>query len=92
MPLPIGICVVAAAIRNGSFVWSLPAPARHNDVLSHAREHGVRLSSLEDDQGFLLSDGQFARRPVALRVATKASQLIGEPVAPHVGLFSEDVW
>lgn len=89
-----GVCVVAVAILDDQGgIWSLPAPRRHAHVLSHAREYGVQLPSLEDSQGFLLSNGKFARRMPSLAIATRMGQLKdGGPTAPHVGLFSEDVW
>lgn len=85
--------VECAAIRaDDGVIYSLPRPARHHDVIQHAREKGYTGLVSGDRQGFLLSDGRFAWRRPALHVATRAEQLIRKPTAPAHGLFSEDVW
>lgn len=76
-------------------VYSLPPPARHHDVLhAMSREFGISQDTHGKDmeQGFILTDGGWARRARALMIAQLRGQLIREPTAPHIGLFSEDVW
>lgn len=85
--------VVAAAVRYRGEVYSLPPPARHHDVIALiCARHGLDgYQPSQDDRGFLLSDGRYARRRAAAVVAVRAGQC--ERVAhPRHGLFSEDLW
>jgi hypothetical protein len=85
--------VVAAAINHndsGVFV-SLPAPARHHDIIAHLAQAG-HPKPIRGTQGFMLDDGTFVMRKAALYIAEEAGQLIREPIARGHGLFSEDVW
>jgi hypothetical protein len=80
--------IAAAAIRmEDGTVYSLPPPARHHTIMQH-----FKLIPTADQQGFVTDKGEWVRRKPALRIAMAAEQLIGEPVTPHFGLFSEDVW
>jgi hypothetical protein len=94
MPDLAQITMACAAIRlaDGT-IYSVPRPGRHHDVIRVIREAGITTPIRQDQQGFLLSDGRWAKRMPALMVALKAGQ-IKEPLPPHSchGLFSEDVW
>lgn len=83
--------IVAAAIRSGDRTWSLPAPARHRDVILVARrDHGATYADVCcHNQGFLTSTGRFVGREEALCVAHLALQ-----VTDIIGsvLTSEDLW
>lgn len=84
--------VVAAAIRMGGEVISLPPPARHNDILAHMAklQHGIYRVPAHT-QGFLISDGRFADRRAARKIAEAAGQLLPRDMGlPE--LYSEDVW
>lgn len=84
--------VVSVAIRTeDGMIHSLPAPARHFQVVQLLTEnHGYKQTTMED-QGFLLSDGRFCRRKPAKYIAEKAGQLLDRALdSPY--LFSEDVW
>jgi len=89
--------VVAAAVfvQGNEFrhdlILSMPPPARHSDIIRAAASLGMEVLFVQESQGFLLSDGRFARRKPALVIAREAGQVLRE-TAPHVGLFSEDVW
>lgn len=85
--------VVAAAINrnNSGEIVSLPAPARHHNIVAFINEKYGDFP-VRGEQGFILDDGSFVMRKPALRIAENAGQLIKEPVAPGHGLFSEDVW
>ena len=85
--------VVAAAINHNDsgVIHSLPAPARHNDVIGKRASEGYPWP-IRGTQGFVLDDGTFVMRRAALVVAERAGQLIRTPTAPAHGLFSEDVW
>lgn len=83
--------VVAAAIRVDGKVYSLPAPARHHDVIKHVMESGVTSLFPQESQGFLLSNGQFATRDTARRIAVENGQVDGRKIVGSK-LTSEDLW
>lgn len=84
--------IETAAIKtDDGTVWTLPRPARHHDVIRHIRDSGVKLPVGGDRQGFVLSNGQFARRKPALRVAIRAGQILNGRVIGGI-LTSEDLW
>ncbi|TPK15216.1 hypothetical protein FJ872_19680 [Mesorhizobium sp. B2-5-9] len=81
--------IVAAAVRQYGLTVSLPAPARHGDILKPLHiASGVLVQP--DDQGFLTSTGRFVGRTEAVDVARAAGQIIKPQWPPH--LFSEDLW
>lgn len=83
-----GETIVAAAILIDGKVWTLPAPARHHDVIRHYREETSAERLPENDQGFVSSNGRFLRRKAALAIAFEADQ-----VTDVTGtLTSEDLW
>jgi hypothetical protein len=84
--------VVAAAIKriDTGTVYTLEPPARHADVILKMAREGVSALTPDAEQGFLLSDGRFARRRAAEQVARVAGQLTGEMHGPI--LTSEDLW
>ena len=90
------LTVVAAAVRYGDLILSVPAPARHNHVLVAALDHFGVAHVGTDVQGFLLSDGTFANRPDAYKIARASGQpwlrRIGREYYQGPDLFSEDVW
>lgn len=68
-------------------VISAPPPARHHNLFALVK--GLP----PNESGFLLSDGSFADREEALRVALAAGQpLINHPGRHPTRLFSEDLW
>lgn len=89
----VSLRVVAVACRAGELVLTLPAPARHHNVLRLMTELELFPASPKD-QGFLLSDGSYADRRRALKVATAAGQVFPRKPGQYNGpeLFSEDVW
>lgn len=84
--------VEAAAIRldSGQVVY-LPRPQRHNHIIAELGKAGRRQCS-GDVQGFLLSNGRFADRYEAYRVAQDAGQILPRRLGGGPRLFSEDVW
>jgi len=80
----------AAILALDGKVWSVPRPGRHHDVIRVMKQEGYD-TPIQGEQGFLLSDGRFARRTSALTVARRANQLIRKTNPQHM-LFSEDVW
>jgi len=78
--------IEAVAIEFEFFVWTLPRPARHHDVIAERkRRNGLTGSGR---QGFVTNTGRFVDRGAAAHIAYCAGQ-IKEPKAQ---LFSEDVW
>lgn len=74
---PSVLFVEAAAIRAADgTVFSLPRPNRHSDIIWHMHDLGANPNGPLVEQGFLLSDGRFARRPPAGIVALKAGQCL----------------
>lgn len=85
------LTVEAAAIRINGEIHSLPKPARHEDVvLSAERSTGKPFIRRDENMGFLLSDGRFASRELALVIAEDARQLI--KAAKYNVLLTENVW
>lgn len=82
--------VAAAIIDTDGTVFSVPPPGRHHNVIHKMADAGRPCPPI-DNQGFLLSDGRFARRKPAKRVARKAGQLLPNASKLDI-LFSEDVW
>jgi hypothetical protein len=82
--------IVSAALKmdNGAVV-SLPAPARHGDVIAVLSRLGLSGAvGLDAEQGFLTSGGTFAHRRLAHRIAFKAGQI----ASMEGELYSEDLW
>ena len=70
-------------------VYSVPRPGRHHDVIRLMVEKG-RPTPISGEQGFVLSDGRFARRKPAARIAITAGQI--EKLKWPPLLYSEDLW
>ena len=82
--------VVQAAIRDPEGkVHTLPRPARHSGVYFQMMREGTPYASDEVVKGFLLSDGTFASRRQAGRVAVKAGQV---EKYDSSGLITDDLW
>lgn len=85
------LTVEAAAIKLRDVVWSVPRPGRHHDVIRKMRDEGItEKQNAEWEQGFVLSDGRFARRTQAAAVAIRAGQI--ERLKWPPSLYSEDLW
>ena len=88
--------IVAAAIRRNmdGLVYSLPAPARHHDIIRYTKDLTSEPVSGRDTQGFIAVDqrgvrfvGRMEARDIALHIAKQ----ITTPSHP-TELFSEDLW
>lgn len=87
--------IVAVAIKVFGVTNSLPAPARHADVLKKLIDFNRvpdfnPLVMLGDAEGFLTSTGRFVNRREAARIALAARQTTKLIDPPE--LFSEDLW
>jgi len=83
--------VVASAIAYDGEIYSLPAPARHVDVMKHMIGLGIVDLIPPDDQGFVTSTGRFVTRQEAANLAVAACQITETKFQPGI-LFSEDLW
>lgn len=81
--------VVAVGIRNRGLIITLPAPARHGDVLKPLWQMNGDIVA-PDDQGFVTSTGRWVDRIEAAGIAKAAGQI--ETLYAPPWLFSEDVW
>lgn len=79
---------VSAACRVDGLTYSMPAPARHHDILLRMPTPERHLCT----QGFLLSDGRFIEREGARVVAIDTKQVKDMSVLHARELFSEDLW
>jgi len=89
-----GQLIVAAAIKEGDLVRSVPRPGRHHTIIRAAMEAGLP-TPITGEQGFLTSDGEFVGRKTAMRIALAAGQeIIRKEAYAYDGgpLFSEDLW
>ena len=82
--------IVAAACQVDGMTISMPAPARHHDVLWSMDAWG--LPTGEADQGFLDHRGVFVGRKAGLIVARNWSQITKEQFDDANELFSEHLW
>lgn len=81
--------VVAAAMIYNGVVCSLPAPARHNDIIRSIAEHvGEEYWPINGETGFVTSEGRFVGRNVGMELARAA----GQTDSVSDTLFSEDLW
>lgn len=87
----MGERIVAAAVVYNGVTCSLPAPARHGDIMhTIARHVGEDRWPVDGISGFLTSSGQFVSRIQAARVAVEAGQIDKPKWGAH--LYSEDLW
>jgi hypothetical protein len=89
--------VIAAALRlEDGTVRSLPAPARHADVMRVMAHEGVdRIAVLRATQGFLASDAgreRFVDRQHAALIAQRAGQILPGRFVRAKTLTTEEVW
>ncbi len=92
--------IVASAIKVGSLVCTMPAPARHHDIIRQMSKQNVHDYS-DETQGFINDQGQFMNRRDAYQHALQCGQgtprrdiTLNEKPNSYDGpeLFSEDLW
>lgn len=79
--------IVAAAVQWHGITLTLPAPARHHNILHTAYPF---TGLIADGQGFITDEGQFVDRERAFQIAEVAGQIIKAHAPPR--LYSEDLW
>lgn len=83
--------IIQAAIKKDGVVYTLPQPARHNQVLRLCEELLTKgLVRARGDQGFLTNKGRFVDRIEAAAIALAAKQI--EKLGWPPNLYSEDLW
>ena len=85
----------AAILDDEGKPWSLPRPARHSNVIHLMATSGcptpIKRGEHGERQGFLLSDGTFADRVEAKRIALLTGQVTEAKMISN-DLTSEDLW
>lgn len=81
--------IVAAACQLNGLTFSMPAPARHHDILEAMHVAGIETGY--EDQGFLDHRGIFLGRKAAMIVAYRWGQVTDE-FEDGGELFSEHLW
>jgi len=82
--------IVAAACQIGGLTFSMPAPARHHDVLQSMVMAGIPAGFQET--GFLDHRGVYVGRKAAMIVAMQWGQLAQGEFLDGGELFSEHLW
>jgi hypothetical protein len=82
--------IVASACQLEGLTFSLPAPARHHDVLQSMHVAGIACGY--ETQGFLDHRGVFVGRKAAMIIAHQWNQLIDGEFVDGEDLFSEHLW
>lgn len=89
--------VVAAAVRSkDGVIHFMPRPHRHHHTVHALHRMMVneacdgKVIIARDEQGFVLSDGTFANRIEAAKVAIDSGQIAKLNNPPQ--LYSEDLW
>ena len=87
--------VIAAAVKVGQDIYAVPIPQRHNHAIAAAARTGHARRGhpvTQEMQGFLVSNGQFVSRKVAMACAVLSGQLVQDEDDTETELFSEDLW
>lgn len=82
--------IVAAAINIGGKFHTLPAPARHHDIIKYCADELKLPQPILGEQGFMDDTGRFLMRKAASRIAKEAGQIEKLKWPPY--LYSEDLW
>lgn len=82
---------IAAAVRtDDGLVHSMPPPHRHHHIVHAMALDDVPIIQARGEQGFLMSDGQFADRETAGACAIRWGRI--EKLQHPPKLYSEDLW
>jgi hypothetical protein len=79
--------IVSAAIKRKFLIFSMPIPARHNDIIHAMVDEGLE-PPIVGAQGFLTNEGEFVTRTEAAEIAFNRGQIS----SPRLTLYSEDLW
>ena len=82
--------IVAAACQAGGVTLSMPAPARHHDILWSMDRMGIPAGC--EHQGFIDHRGVFVGREAAMIVANNWGQFKDGEFVDGGELYSEHLW
>lgn len=82
--------IVAAACQVDGLTLSLPAPARHHDILRAM--HFIGIPAGCEHQGFLDHRGVFLSRKTAMITAHQFGQMKEGEFVDNGDLYSEHLW
>ncbi|NIM21876.1 MAG: hypothetical protein GTN64_05580 [Candidatus Latescibacteria bacterium] len=84
--------IVAVAARSNllGFLYALPKPSRHSDLISETTKSGFLWSGFT--AGFLTNEGRFVDRDKAWYIAAAAGQILPRDDLTPGTLYSEDLW
>lgn len=82
--------IKAAAINIDGVIYTLPAPARHHDIISHCADVLKLNTPIMGEQGFIDDTGKFLMRRYAANIAMREGQITKLMSPPY--LYSEDLW
>ena len=92
-PEPSTARIMAAAIKVGVYIYTIPPPARHHDIsIMMYREGVLPLLSLIAEQGFITYHGTFLSRKAAFIIARAAGQILQDSEIINAELYSENLW
>ena len=81
--------IVAAAVQHQGYVYGLPVPARHGDILNR----WPTIRSADCVCGFIDNNLGFVTRKAAWKIAEEHVQLLPAVWHQQLGtLYSEDIW
>lgn len=85
--------IVAVAIKVDKDVYTLPAPATHQDVcdLICKKDASLLQRPHYHCEGFLTSENRFVNRYDAAQIARRAKQIINPNYLSDI-LYTEDLW
>jgi hypothetical protein len=81
--------IVGVALRFRGITFSMPPPNRHHNLINSLYTLGV-TKEVNQEQGFLLSNGHFCDRVVGAEVALHSGQC--QSIISPPWLTSEDLW
>ena len=86
--------IIAAAIRYGDDIYTLPPPNRHHHIINHiAKLTEVNyIDTLPDDEGFIDENNNYLTRQQALVSAMINNQILDMNKIYAEELCSENLW
>lgn len=99
-PAEPSLAILQVAIRtDDGVIHTMPRPARHGEIIGalwrlYPAPTGHSASNF-GEHGFMLTDGAFANRAEAWKIAEARGQILPDARKrdfPYLLLFTEDVW
>lgn len=83
--------IIAAAIKFGDLICTMPKPARYNNIIEGCAAAGMPLP-IEGVQGFITASGVFLDRTAAALHAVEKDQVGRRQIHSNGQLYTEDLW